>query len=917
MIRVTNIVPAGNAAETAQDSEPNIAVNPANPNEIVVTAFTPDPLGGANAPIYRSTDGGRSWALEVIVPSVAASGTGTGDIMMRFGGAVATGWLLGGGDRHFVLRDRIDGDAVAVVSGNGQWIGLLRESGGALQATWIAHDWVNHPGGSGASGWNLNPGDSFYAADLDGDGRDELVVISTDGQWIGSLRQSGAGLEAGWIHHDWVNHPGTTGANGWDLKQGDRFFVADIDGDDRDELIVVSPNGQWIGVLRESGGALQAGWIGHDWVNHPGGSGASGWDLNPGDAIVVADLNGDGRDELVVTSASGEWIGLLHEDSGALVAGWIGHDWVNHSGGSGASGWNLGRGDRFLVADLDGDGRDELLVVSAGGVWIGELREQNGALVAGWIRKDWINHPGGSGANGWHLRQGDRFLVGDFDDDGPQELAVVSPDGMWMGLLHGTGGAPSAGWIAHRWIEPPGGSNAMLFGGILSAAQRLRFETLRSLALGTGQTMDLIQRRTQADQPYTEALGDRVYIGVNDFNAPNSRTATVDVFQDARAANPSFSSVRIERRTTGGGQDGPPVRAAVHADGTVYAAFQRWTAFNATTNAVTADIVVVRDDDWARGSSPFEALVDSGDAIVGQRVATGISYVFGAIAGQERVGSCVSIAVDPLASGTVYIAWGDLQAGMFTLHVRRSTDRGQTWSGDLLTVNNATNPALAVNDAGELGFLCQQLTGTAPNQRWQTHWRRSVNGGANWADTTLADTPANAPASTFLPYLGDYIGLQAVGSVFYGAFSANNTPDNNNFPQGVQYQRPANFTNQTLDDGAGTAVAASIDPFFVKITPAPNDAEARVRCIVRSDHPRAYRRITHIGGTDVDGTTWRLAVHEAIERIEQEGQRFFVEEPVGDRVDVVVAASPAGRRYLKTVADGDAPNNLLSLPDCA
>jgi len=33
-------------------------------------------------------------------------------------------------------------------------------------------------------------------------------------------------------------------------------------------------------------------------------------------------------------------------------------------------------------------------------------------------------------------------------------------------------------------------------------------------------------------------------------------------------------------------------------------------------------------------------------------------------------------------------------------------------------------------------------------------------------------------------------------------------------------------------------------------------------------------------------------------------------------VDVVVAKSQYGHKYLKTVADGEQPNNLLSLPEC-
>ena len=49
---------------------------------------------------------------------------------------------------------------------------------------------------------------------------------------------------------------------------------------------------------------------------------------------------------------------------------------------------------------------------------------------------------------------------------------------------------------------------------------------------------------------------------------------------------------------------------------------------------------------------------------------------------ERLVASDLSIAVDPRDSRRVWVAWGDRPAGTtnLTLHVRRSTDRGQTWS---------------------------------------------------------------------------------------------------------------------------------------------------------------------------------------------------------------------------------------------
>ena len=89
---------------------------------------------------------------------------------------------------------------------------------------------------------------------------------------------------------------------------------------------------------------------------------------------------------------------------------------------------------------------------------------------------------------------------------------------------------------------------------------------------------------------------------------------------------------------------------------------------------------------------------------------------------------------------------------------------------------------------------------------------------------------------------------------------------------------------------------------------------ARITCINKQDRPNAWERITHVGGrTD---KAWRITQDEAIVHIESGKWRFYVEVR-GDRVWVEVARSRFGNKYLKTEADGDAPNNLLSLPECS
>lgn len=364
----------------------------------------------------------------------------------------------------------------------------------------------------------------------------------------------------------------------------------------------------------------------------------------------------------------------------------------------------------------------------------------------------------------------------------------------------------------------PNHTTSWLYGGILRSPS-IPLNVLRSQDFLDPALMTVLDTRTgNVDQPHVDALTgsgqDRLYVGFNNgfgCTAPNGRSASVDVSQSAAVATPAFALDPVEFRNSAC-QDGFAIVPAAHSDGTVYAAFMaNWSS--------SPRIVVVRDDNWGGSAQPFQALTEpvppTSDGVAGRFITSAITVQSGTM-GQQRLGaSNINIAVDPNDSDRVYVAYGDSGgANSETIHVRRSTDRGRNWSGDLLTVTNAMNPQIAINSMGTVGLLYQRLV----SGRWETRIAQTTdpdgttfNGGL-----LLANTDATSPARVNVVYIGDYASLRADGRHFIGMFSASNYPDKANYLSGVRFQRYVDWTTHKLfaDAAKTTAVSPSIDPFF-------------------------------------------------------------------------------------------------------
>lgn len=273
-----------------------------------------------------------------------------------------TNWTASLTDRIWNASIRDNQGVDLLVFDQNQTLSLVRWEQAAINgnpATFVLNNYWSATGTiSGASGqpnWTLGSNDTFHVGDLDGDGIAEILVFDGN-KTLAVLKWTDAELQLVWNSSNGAIPSASSGAP-WLLFPADSYTIGHITGDNQAEILVFDGN-SWLGILRWESGGLWLYWVTENAVSL-GASGAT-WNLGSDNWFHLADINGDGQQEIVATNAT--TLGAIGWDGSNLTVLGVNNQTISGSGGQ----WTIGANDVHYLADFEQTKHAGVLVFGGG-----------------------------------------------------------------------------------------------------------------------------------------------------------------------------------------------------------------------------------------------------------------------------------------------------------------------------------------------------------------------------------------------------------------------------------------------------------------------------------------------------------------------------------------------------------------------
>jgi hypothetical protein len=259
-------------------------------------------------------------------------------------------------------------------------------------------------------------------ADVNNDKRQDVVGFGIDGVWFAT--STGFGFAPAFVLADFGYQ------SGWRVEKHVRT-TADINGDKLEDIVGFGETGVYRALQTSAGFGPTVRVVANFGYEQ-------GWRVDK-HVRLLADVNGDGRKDIVAFGDHGVWLSLATAGgfftAPAFVVAEFGYN----------QGWRLTQHPR-TTADLNGDGRQDIVGFADDGVWVA-YSTGNGFGPAHRALDGF-----GPLAGGWRVDRHPRFFA-DINGDRKQDIVGFGDDGVWV--AHSTG----SGFAAAQYVLAEFGYN--------------------------------------------------------------------------------------------------------------------------------------------------------------------------------------------------------------------------------------------------------------------------------------------------------------------------------------------------------------------------------------------------------------------------------------------------------------------------
>lgn len=322
------------------------------------------------------------------------------DLILKSEFSLAKGWRSNNVFPRLMADVNGDGKRDIIgFAGDGVWVSLFGSSWVPARPTkWLAAYALN------AGGWTTYDEFPRHAADVNGDGKADIVGFATDGVYV-SLSSGGKFTAPA----KWLGQFST--GQGWKSQNTTPRFVADVNGDGRADVIGFATDGVYVATSTGTGFAPMAK------VSDAfrGNGGFSDQDHFP---RMVADVDGDGVGDLVGFATNGVWVALSTKTTFGPAENW---------GASFAAAADKSTNvEPRMIFDVNYDGKGDLITVRNDGIFVALSNGKSFGSPARWY--DRMTMQGG----GWKDQDTFPRFAGDFDGDGYADMIGFASDGVYV-----------------------------------------------------------------------------------------------------------------------------------------------------------------------------------------------------------------------------------------------------------------------------------------------------------------------------------------------------------------------------------------------------------------------------------------------------------------------------------------------------